>query len=557
MSASLLLALVLASPRAEAAYTPKIKNIRIRQTTDSSYKIGVIVKHDDADEVANVEVSAGGGPSTDAELEDVHVALTGDLSALPVDSATLSLALTDALGDTVATLTGTLASDGSIALAVPGGRGDDGGDCGARTGCGDADPVGESLDLAAMGSFVVDGDETFSVSLVLHGADALLVSGATLSLAESFQGEEVCVATDRSGACIQWGYTSYSEESEVALTVGSPEWVWSTDLPTDFAIGDQVQVKLRDSAGDKLDQVKESLALPIDDGGAGIPVGLVDDDPETWLSLLPVDDGTGDPAWGLTLFTGGWAFDDDTPVEAELTLDSGDVWTPSAHSYQVSAWVPVTFSGDPSGEVFALEQDGIHQSTYDTIMKCNVDITKDLYSCGAIEQDDDGQWGLALTVYAEDPTDLPATSTVVLTATSGNVTTEEASYKADFGDTFGVVFATAVDFIEDPIGAELAIDVKVIGRDGNKKRYVNATLNRGSVGIGIDVNEDGTLVATTIDPDAITEYRGDILIGGEPIGIERTVGDESVPTAVPVVQAKNGVGTRHTATAHGGKPGLL
>ncbi|MCB0737247.1 MAG: hypothetical protein KDC92_07020 [Bacteroidetes bacterium] len=43
---------------AYATYTPKIKNIRIRQTTESnagSYKIVVIVKHDDADEVANVE----------------------------------------------------------------------------------------------------------------------------------------------------------------------------------------------------------------------------------------------------------------------------------------------------------------------------------------------------------------------------------------------------------------------------------------------------------------------------------------------------------------------
>ena len=49
---------ILSVSDASATYTPKIKNIRIRQTTEThpgTYKIVVIVKHDDNDEVANVE----------------------------------------------------------------------------------------------------------------------------------------------------------------------------------------------------------------------------------------------------------------------------------------------------------------------------------------------------------------------------------------------------------------------------------------------------------------------------------------------------------------------
>ena len=104
----------------------------------------------------------------------------------------------------------------------------------------------------------------------------------------------------------------------------------------------------------------------------------------------------------------------------------------------------------------------------------------------------------------------------------------------------------AVSEQEDP--------ARPLSREGVEQIQASASAIR-RLGLVFDVNEDGSLVASSMDPDDIVNSRGDILIGGEPIGIERTVGDEPVPTAPPVIQARNGVGTRNVATAHTAKPG--
>ncbi len=559
LSACLLLGLVLSTPDAAAANTPKIKNIRIRQTSNTSngsYRIVITVQDDDDADVDSVRVSVDGDDKTSADLDDVLLPLTGELSALPEDSAELSLSLTDAVGDEVATLTGTLDADGSIALSLPSGGDGDGGDCGGRTGCGDGSrPTTDTPDISARGSFVVDGDEGYSVSLVLSGADAALVAGATLSLAETVTGESECLRTDAVGTCIRWGTVSWTEEVDVDLDLGGLEWAWTAEAPADFALGDRVRAQLRDEAGDLLDQSNVRMAPPLDDGGAGVATVLVDRGAEATLSLLPLTDGSGALVYGLALFTSDWNAADATPQEGRLTLDDGTSTPLTPHSYQASAWIPLGFDGDPSGEVFALEQDGIAKGTFNSVAKCNVDLTTDLHACGVVEEDADGQWGLALTVYAGDPSALPATATLSLSATVGTVTTLDETYEADFGDGYAVVFAVPVDFTADPLGAEVGMDFELLGEAGRSGRQ--RTLASGSVAVVLDTNEDGSLVASTIDPDDITEYRGDILIIGEPIGIEREVGDEPVPTTPPVLQLRNGVGTRNVATANTAKPGLL
>jgi hypothetical protein len=555
ISASLLLALALASPEAAAATTPRIKNIRIRQTSDTAGpRIVVIVKHDDYDGVDSVETKTASGGKLDAEIEDVRRPLSGALAALPAAEATASLALTDADGATMTTLTGTLDASGSLQLSAPTDRGD-GGDCQARAGCGDAVGAGGSApDLDARAAWVVETDGGDAVSLVLDGAAAADVTGAVLDLTEVVEGEPECLRVDADGACLRWGAVSTSETTTTRLTVGDPEWVWGAALPADFEPGDKVKVTLQDADGDPLDRLSLEGALPLADGAGGTPALLVDDGPLATLQLSLLDDGTAAGAAGVSLFSS-WNASDDPPEAAILTLEDGEVWTLTPHSYQASAWVPVDFSGDPSREAFSVEQDGVDAGTFDAILTCEAGSTSGRSACGQLLQDDTGQWGLSWTVFAADPDDLPARATLSLSPTRGEVTPLDETHAAVFDADRGVTFGLPVSLADAPNGAELVVDVEILGAAPGSSA-VRRTLSAATLGLVLDTDALGALVVGGMDPGDVTQGRGDILIGGEPIGIEREVGGTPVTTVPPVIQAMAAGGGGKTLLSLGNAVGV-
>ena len=118
----------------------------------------------------------------------------------------------------------------------------------------------------------------------------------------------------------------------------------------------------------------------------------------------------------------------------------------------------------------------------------------------------------------------------------------------DFAEEFAVTFAIPVDFVGNPVGEYL--DLKAILYGVPNKKGKQDKLAKGKAKGEFGVDEEGDL-AFFDNGCNTTQSRGDILIGGEPIGIEKTVGDEPVPLAPPVISFKateggkgNGYGDR-------------
>ena len=549
--ASILLALALSTPDAAAATDTKIKNVRITQSSGEGgsvkYKAVVIVPNDDADPVTDVEVELSSGETLTLEAEDTHLPLTGFLDALPEVESSLELDLFDAKGNTLATLAGSLDRNGQILFGgqPANGDNDDAVECSARTGCEDTDgrDTSSAYDLEVLGAFIVDGDDGLLWSLVIDGADALDVASATLVSTESFSGDKVCAASDEKGNCLKWTTETWSESTESSLDAGEGSWAWSADLPDDFdPDGVTLKAKVYGADGKKLDSEKVDAVLPWGDEGVGQTAQALDEDPWTWISFGALDVGEDFAQRGFTVLSEGWTLDDDYPVDASIELDGGETWELPAHSYQTTVRLPLSFTEDPTGEVFALEQDGIHLATYNSIMKCDADAK----ACGKLGQDELGDWYFDLVVYAEDPADLPTTSKLRLTPTKGKAQTTEDSYEVDFAEEFAVTFAIPVDFTGNPVGEDLDLEARLYGVPDKKGKQDKLAKGKATGAFGVD--EDGDLVIFD-NNGGTTTSRGDILIGGEPIGIERTVGDEPVPLAPPaIVFESNGRGTRNTSS---------
>ena len=252
--ASMLLALALSTPDAAAATDTKIKSVRVKQTVGEGgsvkYRLGVIVKHDDNDDVANVSAELSSGETLTLEAEDSHLPLTGFLDALPEVASSLELDLLDADGNTLTTLAGSLTAEGELAFAAP--RSGDGGDWQAHTGCDDQE-TSSAYDIEVLAAFIVDGDDGLLWSLVINGADAFDVAGATLVSTESFTGDPVCAIYDDGGTCLRWTTDTHSESTESSLDAGEGTWAWAADLPDDFdADGVSIQTRVYDADSKKL-----------------------------------------------------------------------------------------------------------------------------------------------------------------------------------------------------------------------------------------------------------------------------------------------------------------
>ena len=114
MITSSLLALALAIPHADAANVPKIKNIRIREVTDTNGQSSLVATTSGSDTTvasikAELESDAGSEEVTLVESDAwLHGAAT--ISALPKTDATVTLYVYDTSSTLMATFSGTCAA---------------------------------------------------------------------------------------------------------------------------------------------------------------------------------------------------------------------------------------------------------------------------------------------------------------------------------------------------------------------------------------------------------------------------------------------------------------
>lgn len=505
---------------------------------DGSYSFAVLTPDADAT-VARVaaELDRASVPLTE---RDAWVHGTAALSAAPADGAELTLTVYDAGSAVLDTFTGTW-RDGAATLTSTR-RDPDGGECASRVGCdGTSDPT--TVDLEVLAAVVYpDG----AVGLDLAGADALSVAAATLTSIASTATDE-CVTWSRTGACLAYATVSTRDHAEVAFDTLGVRWD-SDPVTLDGAAG--LDVRTYDADGGQLDLAKLDIAPAWEDDGEGVSALALDDDPSTSVALAKVCaswnavDGTCQEASdGLVVVSDGWTRGEDLPATAAIELEDGEAWSVPANSYQVTTVValgdvdPDTIDGVAVDGVSALVATDRPRRKWFTIEVTRMAVV--------IQTDGATAWA-SVTAWSDDPAALPTDAVLSV----GGVDTALA-----FDDEVAVVFAIDTSLPTDPHGLDLAGEVELQGEPGRNGKQ--KTLARGDFAGRFGVDADGELVLAGIDGTGRPASRGDILIGGEPIDIEREVGDDLVPTLPPAIVRKDGKGTRPVATTTHGKPALL
>ncbi len=538
---SVLLSLVLVAP-AEATNVPKIKNIRIRQITTEgsttvSYRtsaVSVTTTPDVTAVVADVESDAG---SEELILVEGNVLLHGTAESVHTfgDDARGTIILYDTENVAIA----------EVAVAVA--------------------PGTRAQDSAAVGDLVVSSravatDEGVEFRVDLSGVDALDVAYASITVEDTVT-KEVCYAYDKSGACIKGeSVTTVVSTTNADVAWSDLEIVWEAEPSLDHEGEVVVKATTRDARGKKIETAKAKLAPAWTDGGVGQGALTLDEDPLTTTALISDQFHAGGTV-GFLVHSDGWSAEEELPEWAEITLDGGETWTVPANSVQVAGSTPITTKqmANAAKIVVIVKHD-------DADSVANVTVSPDAPPvcvdgvCVSVSQGADGGWDLSATAYGEAVSDLPVGgdfAAVLYDAKGNKLDSEDLSVTYD--PEVSVVFGIEATFGEDPVGLDVTGTVKLQGAANAKGR--RDTLARGKFFATVCNDEDGDLAFAGKDKD-VAVARGDILIGGEPIGFERTVdtdGDGVIeaPPAVSLRVESNGKGTRNVATTTSGKPGLL
>lgn len=407
--------------------------------------------------------------------------------------------------------------------------------------------------------YPVSGARGATLALDFTGADADLVDRATVDVSEEVPvGDPVCQRFDEANRCVSWTTPTETVTRRANVSLGMPFAFW--EVPQSFGAGERIfaEIKVRDARERLL--VKSSAHL-------SMPHAQLDEAADSPVSLQTV------PALGatnMTLALHSWPFPETGPVitvtanhcplcansKFYLELDTEFRSAPGGGrptantntlelpvtSLQRAAVVPIAFTGDPSSERFKIIIDGAPVGLGRAIGGGRGLCT--FGACFALSADDEGQWWLSVTVFDRERAALPDEVTVRLEGAAA-VRTTEASYRVDFRqapETF--IASRAVEFTGDPRYAFLEGRLGVqreVGPRITSKIKVNA-LARFSGRVSPDPVHAVALAATS--PVKGETSKGDILIGGEPIDIELELAPDGLPAVPPVVQLRNGTGTR-------------
>ena len=272
------------------------------------------------------EVSSEAGEE-EVELTELDAWLHGavDLPTLRGDTGTVELVLLDSNSMELKRFTGRLtrtAREYSWTGFSPVSA-HSGGDCNSRVGCTaeveevDVDVIGG--DLRGLG---------ISLSIDLVGADLYNVAYASVTVSEELA---TCVGVyDRSNTCTEWSYLSLEETVEVGFdAIGA---VWGADLRLRH-VGEAISVaNLYKTESNERYRLRSSMRAPWLDGGAGISVQSIDEDPLTGVGFT-----TRDGVTALTVFSEGWTTGSALPVDAEVELSTGEIFVIPVESYQRKA----------------------------------------------------------------------------------------------------------------------------------------------------------------------------------------------------------------------------
>ncbi|MES2643364.1 MAG: hypothetical protein V4850_28020 [Myxococcota bacterium] len=431
----------------------------------------------------------------------LHGAAT--IAALPKEDTKISVHLySDVAGHVVRTFSGALGSDGLVRLS--------------------ADvPTKEqaTYDVELLAAEVFDGDGGYDISLDLHGADTYGIA----------YGDVVMTGND--------GVTTRAEVFWDG--VGA---VWEADSTVAHHGQLELETRAYDAAGKKIDAVKTKLGAPWLDEGAGVGALSTDEDPLTSVAVSPrfvnrygngldwtysrVGRVRRDRSGYLTVVSEGWGTSDTHPTHAELELVGGDTVTVPANSYQRRVkpefyCEDIRFSYGSSATFRKLYVNGLPMAIAEDLSAA--DLGSPACSdgtCLMITENEAGEYDLSVTAYAAAAADLPGTVqvTAVLVDEFGTQTTCSTD-KADLGDELVVVFASELQFAEDPLGLDLSGKVSLLGAANEKGKQ--STLAKGKFHGSFLRDPDGELTLAGADKGLVSS-RGELVLMGDPIAVEQT-----------------------------------
>jgi hypothetical protein len=539
---ALALAGALPATDAEASATPKIKTIRVREMDNSMNYSLVAVIPDGGLLVGAVTADreAGDGASIALSASDAWLHLATTLDAPPAATSTFEVRLYDEASALLAAFTGEIDADGRVRVVSGWDGGGEDPTCASRSGgCDGGRDGGTTLDLGvlAASSFPLAGGGV-TVAIDLAGADTFDVAYADFVLLEERAVEPTCLAFDERGGCVRFSSGIDVVATTSALDLTDVGVVWTA--PIDAVTAAEVfVVNAFDARGERLDRARVLVGPGVLDGADGVPTVVADDDPLTTLFLRRLD-GASEPS--LVVLSSGWARGGALPVDAEIAFEGGEIWTIPVTAYQVTSAVPIAFTGDPGSDRFYVTVDGVEREIATASLPgrglCADGLCVSLVGSG-------DALALSLTAWSNDASALPERVTVALRGVRGAVEPTAEAYEVAFDGDIAAVFGVGAALAADPYGVDLVGKVRLLGPASEKG--TQKALSKGGFIASFGVDASGQVTLAPRPQGGERAPKGDILIGGEPIEIERAGPDgETVLVLPPVLlrAAAGGTGTR-------------
>jgi hypothetical protein len=409
-------------------------------------------------------------------------------------------------------------------------------DCGARGGCPDG---GSPRDGITQGSVVLQRGErdAHTLHVEIQGPPALDAAMIRVTAAGSTREHRVTSAPMQ-----RWrGESSCDIDPRSPITVTA-----MTDGPSPQT--------------HRFELFANSVSDNGDGGVAMIPVGVRDGRTETSVSILNTLGAIFDPREQRALsiverpalvVVSHVRSHLDAPAAMQVEInDRGPSTITRPTSVMRGATITVPFSVDVDAQRFRVVVDGEPIGPMGAFSFCNRGFcARGMCFCLS---GSGSRRPVDITTYADRIEDLPAQMTVRFEGERGERVTSEEQYTVRFGDAVSVLFAV-------PIRAQSAFHhqplrgtVRLLGaaRDGGARLTIAEGSFRAIARIG--ATDRGALSLSFAPQTSAIDPRGDILIGSDPIGIER---GSATPggvlwSAPPVVLLTSGagMGTRNAAS---------
>lgn len=527
---------------ADAAF---IRRSKVKEVVDtvrgtSAHRVSAVVSGDAAASAVRAEVESDAGDET-LELVESDAWLHGaaSIAALPTAEADVTVTLYNADSAALMSLSGTLGTDGTVALS--------------------ADTAKFDIELLAAELF--PSGKGYELGLDLAGADTWDVAYASVAITQG----AVCLVADEKGNCLKW------DTSKQVTTRAEVGWddlgsVWEADATLAHEGLIELKVKAYDAEGEKIESAKAKLGAPWLDDGEGVGTLATDEDPLTRLAFgrpvrLHNHKAVGDGDHRILVVSEGWSTGDAVPAVAEVELTNGDTLTIPVNSYQritppTMAEVDELFDMlDPAGMRLGVGDDVYTMGAKDEgfFFEVGEPLCTDTVCVTVIETADG--YALTATTYGDDTDDLLDEVELSLTVTdSRGATLEVPATWVTFDDELTAVFATEVELTADPVGLGLAGKVKLLG-EANKKGK-RETLAKGKFYAELNRDGDGDLELAGADKDEVVPS-GTVIEAGEAVGLADPEGNPDAPPVVVYGVLGNGSGTKNAASQVSARPMLL